>query len=52
MTVKDLSKKSFEFDQDDIDLLNRQDGFTYTISAVTFSAELTGKRERDERPDS
>ena len=43
VTVKDLSKKSFEFDQDDIDLLNRQDGFTYTISAVTFSAELTGR---------
>lgn len=43
VTVKNLSKKTFEFDQDDIDLLNKEDGLTYRVSAVTFSAELTGR---------
>lgn len=43
VTVKDLSKKIFEFGQNDINLLNKSEGLTYTVNTAKLSVEAIGR---------
>ena len=43
VTVKDLSKKTFEFGQNDINLLNKSEGLTYTVNTANLSVEAIGR---------
>lgn len=43
VTVKDLSKKTFEFGQNDINLLNKSEGLTYTVNTAKLSVEAIGR---------
>ena len=43
VTVKDLSKKTLEFSQNDINLLNKSDGLSYTVNTAKLSIEAIGK---------
>lgn len=43
VTVKDLSKKTFEFGQNDINLLNKSDNLTYTVNTTKLSVEAIGR---------
>lgn len=43
VTVKSMSKAEFSLDEKDINILNKDDEFEYTISNINFKVEATGK---------
>lgn len=43
VTVKSMSKAEFSFDEQDIKLLNKKDGLSYSIANMNFKIEAVGK---------
>lgn len=43
VTVKSMSKAEFNFDEKDIDILNKDDEFEYKINNINFKVEAAGK---------
>jgi YbbR domain-containing protein len=44
VTVKGVGKETFDFDQSNIEILNMQDGLTYTLGDVKFTVTVSGKQ--------